>query len=201
MVFQIPSTLGACKPLDPSCVVQIGSIATSTASSSLKKQRLPCPSLAASGGPAAQEKQRPAHFAGDGGQRWRELYRTCSRKCCICSGSRRRSSHSQCRAADAPPSLVAIRSCWSWNWRGRQGRNHRTWRCSCSCEASGRLYQGPSSEDEGVTRGTRCNNKTVPWQSAGSEGVRMFDWSWSLPRRPSESMCNDPNIIIMLSIA
>ena len=46
----------ACKPLDPSCVVQIGSIATSTASSSLKKQCLPRPSLAVAGGPAAQEK-------------------------------------------------------------------------------------------------------------------------------------------------
>jgi len=49
--------------------------------------------------PVAQEKQRVAHFAGDGGQRGRDRDRTCSWKFCIRSGFRRRSSH--CRAAGA----------------------------------------------------------------------------------------------------
>ena len=37
------------------------------------------------GGPVAHEKQRLAHFTGDGGQRWRDRNRTLSWRCCICS--------------------------------------------------------------------------------------------------------------------
>jgi len=37
----------------------------------------------------AHEKQLLAHFAGGGGHRWLERYRTCPRKCCVCSGFRR----------------------------------------------------------------------------------------------------------------
>ena len=85
-VFEIPCTpLDAFSPSDSFSEVQIGSITTLN-----PQERRPRPSRAQlvaadCGGPVAHEKQRLAHFTGDGGQRWRDRDRTLSWRCCICS--------------------------------------------------------------------------------------------------------------------
>ena len=98
--------LGACKPSDPFCAVQIGTIST------LKTQeRRPRESGAAAGSPVAPDKQRRlAHFAGDGSQRRVRGSSTSVRA----SGDTRPTA---ARRAHWTP--VVIRSCCNCNWRSR----------------------------------------------------------------------------------